>query len=105
MSVELKFLNIIVPKSVIAEKYPGGLTQYIRDVPNRSYREDFHFTRVGFMNGLDLEQYLNVLKEKGFHYDKEPEHSDDFVVVDLTKGKWWPASWLNHDLVKCWLHN
>lgn len=59
MPITLQFHNVIIRKKTIIEKYNGGLVQYRKDCPNKSFLEDEHLTRVGFMNQNAMDSYID----------------------------------------------
>jgi len=101
MSIQLEFLNIIIRKSTLQSKYLGGLEQFIKDIPNQSFREDEELVRFGCMNGTDLEKFIDLTLERGLEF-KEKE-TDDFVIINSYSGSSWKVDWLEHDLEKCWI--
>lgn len=94
MAVPIEFFSVVVPKQVIQQKYKGGLVQYKADVPNASYVNDEHLTRVGFMDPRPLNEYCKRLVANGLHHDEVKHFSSDFVVVQSLIGKKWEAEWL-----------
>ena len=65
MSIPIEFINLIIRKSTLASKYQGGLEQFIKDVPNQSFREDEELVRFGCMNNSDLENFIDLTLERG----------------------------------------
>jgi len=104
MSLEIHFWNIIVPKKTLERNYPGGIEQFKKDCPNQMYQEDEYLASYSFMNEWDTETYKNRLIQKGFNYDPDKEHSDDFVVLAMmvNGGLWWNVDWIDHDYENCW---
>lgn len=101
MSIPLEFINLIIRKSTLESKYQGGLEQFIKDIPNQSFREDDELVRFGCMNGADLEKFVDLTLERGLEY-KEKE-TVDFVIINTFSGSSWDVSWLEHDYVECWI--
>jgi len=103
MSLEIHFWNIIVPKKTLGSKYPGGIEQFKKDCPNQMYQEDEYLAAYSFMNEWDTETYKNRLIQKGFNYDSNKEHSNDFVVLAMmvNGGLWWNVDWIDHDYENC----
>ncbi len=85
---------------VLAFKYPGGIEQFKEDLPNDSYKEDEQLASVRFLHILEMDEFLQFVKEQGLHYDKEANYSDDFAVYSFL-GFWWKADWLVADLIQC----
>lgn len=92
MPISIEFINQIIRKSTLKDKYQGGLEQFIQDVPNKSFREDEELVRYGCMNGNALESYIDLILERGLEYkDKE---TNDFVVINSLSGASWDVDWL-----------
>lgn len=100
MPIPIEFINLIIRKSTLEAKYQGGLEQFIKDVPNQSFREDNELVRFGCMNSSDLERFIDLTLERGLEY-KENE-TDDFVIINSYSGASWKVSWLEHNYVECW---
>lgn len=103
MPITLEFINLIIRKSTLQSKYKGGLEQFIKDIPNQSFREDNELVRYGCMNSNDLEQFIDLTIERGLVY--EGKETDDFVIINSYSGSSWEVSWLEHDYVECWSVN
>ncbi len=101
MPIYLEFINLIIRKSTLESKYQGGLEQFIKDVPNKSFREDDELVRYGCMNGNALERFIDLILERGLEYkDKD---TVDFVVINTLSGASWDVDWLEYDLESCWI--
>ena len=100
MPISIEFINLIIRKSTLESKYQGGLEQFIKDVSNKSFREDDELVRYGCMNGNALERFIDLILERGLEYkDKE---TVDFVVINTLSGATWDVDWLEYDLESCW---
>lgn len=100
MSIPIEFINLIIRKSTLVSKYQGGLEQFIKDIPNQSFREDYELVRYGCMNYSDLEGFIDLTLERGLEY--KVMQTDDFVIINTYSGLSWEVSWLEHDYVECW---
>jgi hypothetical protein len=78
-------ISVIVRISTIEQKYKGGLAQYRRDCPNKTFCADKHLTRVGFMVPPDVEQYVLGLEQQGFIFQREGSFVD-IAIVDQRQG-------------------
>jgi hypothetical protein len=94
MAVLIEAISVVVPVSVLEEKYPGGLDAYERDCPNRTFCCDGKLTRVGFMTPPDVGAFITGLERKGL----EPFAAGcwkDVAVVDQQSGQSTaPCDWL-----------
>ena len=101
MAVLVEATSVIIKRSSIDEKYPGGWESFVRDVPNKTLCADSLLARVGFMSSIDVESYINFLRKKGLVYlSKTSEY--DLVVADQCRGlcvdcDWTEFGYINYD--------
>jgi hypothetical protein len=100
MSIEIEFINLIIPKEILEEKYEGGIGKFKTDCPNKSFREDESLVRVGFMNNNDLYTFLDLVTSNGLEY-KEGS-TTDFVIINTLSGVSWDVDWVEHNFCSCW---
>ena len=100
MAIELEFINLVVRKSTLKEKYQGGIEQFRKDLPNRSLREDEDLVRFGCMNWHDLEHFESIINSKGLAY-KEQE-TTDYVVISSLQGALWEVDWIGFENSACY---
>lgn len=98
MAVLCEAISVLVPKSVVNERYPGGITEYKLAVPNNTYCSDGQLTRVGFMHSNDVIEWVGQLTDAGLVFIAETSgtaaQAIDIVVVDQLTGPTCPCSWL-----------
>lgn len=97
MSVYIEMLNVVVRRSAIDAKFPGGFEAFSRARPNETLCADDHLARVGFMGGCDVEQYVTELQESGLLF-LENETAVDMVVIDMLGGPTTACSWVEWGL-------
>ena len=98
MAVLIMFTNVVVPVSVLEERYPGGFAGYRRDCAgDRSYCCDGHLTRVGFMSADDVEDFVCDLERKGLQLQENGTWKDAAVVDVLAKAPTLPCDWVHVD--------
>ncbi len=102
MSVQIAAFNVVVRRSTVREKYPGGVEQYALDCPNLTYCHDDHLTRIGFMTLDDAASFAYKLQQI---HRLEP---DEIAIVDQIDGLLAPRGWLEYaqhpdGLAICWL--
>jgi len=87
MAIVLECINVIVRKTTLEAKYPGGLAQYTVDCPNMTFREDEHLTRVGFMDGDEAHDFAKSLENNGLVYKRTliPNEKIDILKLLLRK--------------------
>src|ERR1700737_4359241 len=107
MSVLVEAFSIIVRRSTIADKYPGGLAGYMHDCPNQTFCTDTDLTRVGFMVPSDVQTYVGRLQMQGLSFIRDGS-CDEIVVVDQSEGPTVPCNWIEfarpgEAFSYCWL--
>ena len=100
MSVEIEFINLIVPKIILEEKYIGGVDKFKIDCPNKSLKEDESLVRVGFTNYNDLYNFLDFVTTNGLEYIENS--TTDFVIISVLSGASWEVNWIDYDESSCW---
>ena len=117
MSVLVECYSVIVRRSEIEARYPGGLAGYQRDCPNRTFCADDRLVRVGFMDRRDIGMFmLRVLGRAGLASSPSGRLEDvqckasSVAVVEQWRGPWHPeaSSWLEYAerpdrVCLCWL--
>jgi len=115
MSVLVECLNVIVRRSEIESRYPGGLAGYAAACPNATLCADSNLVRVGFMDKADIGEFcLRVLSRAGLASSpsgrpEDVEIPDDSVaIVEADHGPWHPRAWLSYQcgddgVCRCWL--
>lgn len=102
LAIVIEFVNVIVRKSSVEDKYPGGLDQFVRQ-ELCNYVEDEHLVRVGFMSGRDAFGFVKEMEVAGLRYSDDP--LSDIAVITRSD----PAvpSWLTvgecEGYSACWL--
>ena len=103
MPIYLDNFNLLVPKKVIAEKYQGGISQFLKDFRFAEFeinQEDDELFSLGQMNYDCLP--IDELVEKGLHYDDMNHSSHDFIVIARYGKDLWNAPWIKHNKVFAW---
>jgi len=93
MTVLVEAISVIIRIETIAEKYPGGLDQYISDCPNRSLCMDDEIVRIGFMTPEDTYAFTENLERVGFRCVTDDQF-DEIAVADHVGGFALPVEWL-----------
>ena len=101
MPINTELSQLVFRKSIIAEKYIGGVAQFKEDFEysrGKYNREDNELISLVAMNANDLglSQAAN-----NFHRIADEDNyivgSDDFVVVNRYGGKMWDNEWITGD--------
>ncbi|MDD2908092.1 MAG: DKNYY domain-containing protein [Candidatus Gracilibacteria bacterium] len=94
MAVLMEATNIIIRNSTIEEKYPGGLDEYIKNIPNDTFCSDGKITRIGFMvYDLSIE-FIKVLEGYGFILEDESLSFKDICITRQSIGALHSCDWL-----------
>lgn len=106
MPIYLNIFSLIIPKNVIAEKYKGGISQFFRDFRFSEFefnQEDDEVFSFGDMNfdGLPIDELI----EKGLHFDKTNQYTEDFAVICRYGDDFWDVPWIQHNKVFAWHKN
>lgn len=84
MSVLIEALSVVVPVSILEEKFPGGSHTYAAASPNATYCRDDHLTRIGFMAPADVARFIGNLEALGLIFVVEGAARDIAVVDQFT---------------------
>jgi hypothetical protein len=93
MAVLVEAISVVIRLETIADKYPGGVDQYVNDCPNRTLCMDDEIVRVGFMTNSDAYDFIGSLERLGFRCVVDDEF-DEVAVVDQLRGIEFPCDWL-----------
>ena len=112
MAIELEFINLIVPRSIIEEKYPGGWEQCLADyegvIGGRVWYDEYLF-RDGAMNPRDITYLVEEWGNMGFHThdggDTPVKWVDVCVVEGMFGGATLPCDWIEVDRDGAYLKN
>ena len=93
MPVLIEALSIVVKRSAIDEKYPGGWSAFVDSIPNSTLCYDDEIARVGFMMPDDAEAFMKQLQVNGLALLKDGK-AVDFVGVHQFDGLTAACDWL-----------
>jgi hypothetical protein len=102
MAVQVEFSNVIVRKSAVERRFPGGLDGFaMQDLPNLT--EDDYLLRVGFMSTYES---LTLVEKVEAAWLQQAEDEAEAVIAIVQGGNQVP-SWLEVGVVDetycCWL--
>jgi len=95
VAVFIEFINVVVPVSVLEEKYTGGLDGYVQDHGRSTYCCDGHLTRVGFMAPPLVGEFIEELEQKGLQPLEGKRWKDVAVVDQLFRRPTAPCDWIH----------
>ena len=95
MPVFIHLSNLIVPKSIIENKYPGGIEAFrktfkISEVNN--HQEDDELFSLSAINSDEFDLLTNL------DFDRKNQNSSDFVIVNRYGGPAWKVTWLDNNV-------
>jgi len=93
MAVLVEALSVIVRNATLESLYPGGVSGYAADCPNRTFCSDGVLTRVGFMTPDDVGAFLERLETRGLVFLHDGVAAD-IAVVDQHQGPTTVCDWL-----------
>ena len=85
MAVLIEGISVVIRRSAIMDKFPGGWEGFLSDVPNQTLCADDELARVGFMIPADAESYIKRLERFGLRYLVDGL-AVDVVVADQQRG-------------------
>ena len=103
MPVYIDKASLIIRKETIMAKYPGGVERFKSDFlfdKGIHNQEDDELLMAAYMNYPYSD--VELLMEKGFHYDVENKRSDDFIVLFSHFEQPWEVSWLENNKIFAW---
>lgn len=92
MAVLIEATSVVIKRSVINDKWPGGWSGFVKNTPNQTLCADIFLARVGFMSPVDVESYIKILQKKGLTYLSKVE-TDDLVVASQLHGFFTTCDW------------
>lgn len=103
MPVFIHLANLVIPKSIVEKKYPGGVNQFRKEykIDKENYhQEDGELFSLAAMNSSEFD--IVDLIETGISYDSKTNFSEDFTIIHRYGGAEWEPSWLRHNSVFVW---
>jgi hypothetical protein len=102
MPLYVDFYILLVKKSAVRAKYPGGLEQFRADYAIGSSEvneEDDELFSLGQMNPY---YDIDALTDRGLAFDDTTKHSEDFTILPRYGDLFWEAPWVAHNRVFAW---
>lgn len=100
MAVLVEALSVVVRVNRIRSKFAGGLEAFKKSIPNGTFCMDSRLARVGFMNPVDVENYVAYLERNGLTFISNGK-AKDIVVIDQFKGPTVACDWIELVTIKC----
>ena len=80
MSIPIRFTTVVLKKSFVEERYPGGLAAFLHAYPGVTHDE--HLLGASFMSS----QYVEELKNLFFYIGARSD--EGLAVCDMGSGPW-----------------
>lgn len=103
MPIYLHLANLIILKTAVEKKYPGGIDQFRIDygIGEDNYnQEDNELFAIASMNTDDFD-YEQLITD-GLHFDEELQFSTDFTVMSRYGFFFWKTDWIEDNKVFAW---
>ena len=104
MTIHCPFITVIVPVSVINEKFPGGIEEFRNLRPTDTFCTDGFLASYSFMGPHDSRPFAHSLEEKGLVLWSGVEGVDlqfaDVAVTDQFFGLNLPCDWLETEMME-----
>jgi hypothetical protein len=91
MGVSCQAYSVIVRNTVIEERMVGGVDEYKKLCPNRTFCTDGFICRIGFMYLVDAKNFVSAVVDSKM---LNASLGDDFVIVDPALGSLPKPDWL-----------
>lgn len=85
MAVLAEGLSVVIRRSAVDAKFPGGWEAFVNQVANDTFCHDDRLARLGFSNPQEVEKFINGLEFLGLTY-LDGDRAIDMVVVDQDSG-------------------
>ncbi|MRR36497.1 hypothetical protein EG829_17870 [bacterium] len=95
MAVLVEALCVVIRRSTIDMKYPGGWEKFEADHRELPVCADDEITRVGFTLPMPMRLLIRELEKLGFEYMKDGR-SAEIAIVDQSRGFMIPCDWLEY---------
>lgn len=92
MAILVEAISVVVKRSAIDDKFPGGWEAFVEDCPNKTLCADSSLARVGFMSPVDVESYVKYLEKNGLVF-LESNEAVDLFVADQQRGITVKCNW------------
>ena len=99
MAVLLEAISVVIRRSAIDERFPGGWDQFVAETPNDTLCADDHLVRLGFMQPLEVQDFILALEPHGI-VTLVDEAARDMAVIDQQHGPLVKVDWLEFGRIK-----
>lgn len=99
MAVLLEAISVVIRRSVIDARYPGGWNAFVEAAPNATLCADDHIVRIGFMEPAHVEDFVIALEPHDIVFVAD-DAARDMAVIDQQHGPLVKCDWLEFGRIK-----
>jgi hypothetical protein len=92
--VLVEAISVIIRRDAIDRSYQNGWRGFVSAVPNKTICMDAQLARVGFMNPIDVREFIAALVKSGLVAFDPDGNFVDLVVIDQRSGITAPCDWI-----------
>ena len=85
MAVLAEGLSVVIKRSALDAKYPGGWDAFVAQITSDTFCHDDRLARLGFSSPPEVEAFINRIEALGLTY-LDGDQAVDMVVVDQDSG-------------------
>jgi hypothetical protein len=93
MAVLVEGISVLIRKDSIQNKMSGGDARFRLLIPNSTFCEDDHLARIGFLNPVDVESFIDELENVGLTFVEDGK-AIDIAICDQQRGLTTDCDWL-----------
>lgn len=101
MAVLVEAISVIVRKDAVSDRVQGGMTRLRSELPNRTFCDDEHICRIGFLSPEETASFADKLQALGLKFLDDKGAAIDFAVVDQQHGPTTVCAWLAFGRIPC----
>ena len=101
MPINTDLSQLVFRKSIISEKYKGGLQKFKKDFEFSSVKRNREDNELISLAAMNPDEFDLTLAANNFHRIADEDNfiigSDDFVIINRYGGKMWYCDWITGD--------
>ncbi|HEY7300497.1 MAG TPA: hypothetical protein VH684_21585 [Xanthobacteraceae bacterium] len=99
MAILVEATSVVVRVEPIRDRFVGGWSAFLDQVPNRTFCSDNELARVGFMSPEDCKRYVVGIEKAGLCFLRDGK-AQDVVVADQMRGFTALCDWAEFGRIK-----
>ena len=93
MAVLCEALSVVIRTRSVKEKFNGGYSRFLKNIPNNTYCSDGELECIGFLSPNEIGEFIKVLENGGLTFQTNNEPLDS-CVVDMLRGPTIKCDWI-----------